>query len=604
MGHSWLRSFPILFFFLIAVNGTCAATPEQEMMETVTARLLDVVEPIPGYDDPPLCLKRGTGVRASIAIRTADGRKRVTISLSPDLLERVVRGDRDVLALIVGHQLAHLVLGHAVPEEAADGSIRRPKPLGSLEEEAAEWKAAELLVRAGFSLRRALRGVARFQEASPEAESFDGWAGGIASWEDRLARFDREQIPLAKQMSAWKTGAICLATEQFLLADMCFERVTEEFPACSDAWVGLGYAKLMRYFDGLALADLGESGVGMVVSRGFRRRIADFEPPFRHKNVRLWLDAVEALNEGLRQNPERVRARAALGLAYLFHPRGPQLDRARELLQAAAEAAEKEVAFSRNERAEILFNLAVVLQALGDSDGSRKTIGSLESLYRGEDSMPLALRSALAYRRALLLSAAKRDDARSSAIDRWVDFLEQSDPISTWWELAFLNCEKLRRSEGKEPLERSRLYRQAVELYRRPALRFEPDPGLVLGGPVDGAIRKRGRPRTATAVRNTNLARLTWEEEGLEVLAADAIFAIRFTKEKSPSILLGDPKKLEFLRVGMKATECARVLGTNSYDWMLIDSELSFRFYPERGIAVRIEKDRIVEIAIVPVAVP
>jgi hypothetical protein len=62
-------------------------------------------------------------------------------------------------------------------------------------------------------------------------------------------------------MAAFENGVTFLAVEDDA-AELCFERVAREFPACYEAWANLGYARLMRYCGTLSRADLRELGSG------------------------------------------------------------------------------------------------------------------------------------------------------------------------------------------------------------------------------------------------------------------------------------------------------------------------------------------------------
>ena len=593
---------------VVLLFSTATAEPstprDRELLEGITTRLLDVAEPIPALDPPPLLRIAGTGLRVATLIRREGLRRRAVITINTDLMDHVVNGDADVLAFIVAHQLARIAHGQLLPETAENGPAEKPKPIGAKEEAQAEWSAAELLVRAGFSLRRALRGIARLQEIDKDAHSFDGLAVELPSWEKRLEVFDREQLPLAKQMSAWTAGAIFLATDQFQLAELCLERVTQEFPATSDAWIGLGYARLMLYLDRLTAEELREYGLNMVVSPGFLRRGA-FEPLIRGKRPRVWLDAVEALHEGLRQNPKHVRAQATVGLAYLFHPRGRQLDRALEFLQPAADAAVKDRLVSRRERATILANLATARAANGQADKSHQSLAALEKLYPQNEPMPRDLISALAYRRADLLTVKKDRASRVQAVEQLAVFLRQANPLSTWWEMALAQYRRLCEAEGKEPVERAEWLRlEKQRLHPRSTIRFDPEPGFAWRDPTAEAVRKLGPARSVAVTRGTNVVRLTWKRGCLELLAAQAIFAVRLAAANSPAIVFDQHGKPRRLQIGMKVMDGNRVFAVDYQEWTFFDGELSFRFDPNLGLAIRGDNDRLSEIIVVSPSEP
>jgi hypothetical protein len=205
---------------LALASSAPAAAPDDALVREVSSRLLAVMDPTPGTE-PPLFLTEGSGLRSSVRLRREGKTLRPVVRVSPDLMRQVVRGDADVLAFVLANRLAHVALGHPLAEESAEGGSRA---FDRAAVEAASWEGVRLMLRAGFSLRRGLRGVHRFQDADPRADTFDGPAADVPSWDDRLARFDREQPALAQSMSAFRAGAAFLAVEYYALAMMCFMR--------------------------------------------------------------------------------------------------------------------------------------------------------------------------------------------------------------------------------------------------------------------------------------------------------------------------------------------------------------------------------------------
>lgn len=576
-----------------------AADPDRALLDRVSARLLDVAGPLPALDDPSEFRIADNGLLLSTIISTERGRTHAVVTVGRPFFEKIVRGDPDVLAFALGHQIARLIHKHPLPTGPAEPAAKWMPP-GAKEEADAEWTAGELVVRAGFSLRRGLRGVGRLRETDPAVNSFDGLAAKLPQWEKRMERFDREQLPLARLMSAWECGQVFLAAEQFVPAEVCLEQVTREFPACVDAWAGLGYARLMLYLDRLTPEEVADYRVDAVVSRGFRRRPAPFQPPVAGKNPRLWFDAAEALHEALRQSPGHARARAALGLAHLFHPRDGKPTEAAELLAAALAAAQADPAVSSRERGEILLNHAAALRVAGRAKEARAALGELRRLFAA-GPMPADVGDALIFHEASF--AAESDEPRPAAraAALFAEYLLRADPRSAWWDVAYARYARLCRDANVVPESRERLWKQAVAANPVARARVEPDAGVVPGRATAAALRGFGPVRAIVAARGTDVVRLVRDRCGAELLAADVVFAVRLLGAGAPDAVIDASCGEVRLRIGLAAVELDRLAGVHYHDWTYLDAGTSLRFYPAAGLAVRVVNGRVAEFVVVPV---
>jgi hypothetical protein len=407
-----------------------------------------------------------------------------------------------------------------------------------------------------------------------------------------------EKAPAWRETSAFRDGAVFLATEQYELAERCFERVVKEFPGCHEAWTGLGYARLMLYCDRLTPEEVREYGVGPVLTGGFCRRIAAQEPLVRGRKSKLWWAAVEALNEGLRQKPNRMQARAALGLAYLFHPDGKDTDRALELLQGAADAAKKQAA-DRTCRAVLLLNLGAAWLAAGAAAKGLKLLDEAEAL--GKDGPP-SLAAALRYHRGMALAAAEDRAARERALDLLEAYLKGDNPLSVWWPLAYERYARLCAALGREPADREALRRPPVGRLRPAAgVRLASGQELAAGDEVAGITKKLGAVRPTVVVRGTNLARWRFDKHPLELLVTDRVLAVCLVRPGAPPLTLGGKGSAGKPRVGMTRTELDRLLGREYRTCELPEAGLLYRFYPEQGIAVRLVKGKATELIVVQV---
>jgi hypothetical protein len=259
-GYRWRHT--ILLSLLAWSAMTAAARAEvtqadRDLVDQVKRRLLAVTEPVAGIAWPPTFPKPRDDdeIQAFAYDASKDNQVRPEIVVYTGLLHRVVQGNADRLAFILGHELGHVILKHI--QQSTPGKTDVVKLVFTREQEiAADAKGMELTLAAGYSKKGALGAIRRFIDLDLDYSSFEGLGKDHPSWKDRIALLDKEQAPLWHAMAAFHDGIYFLVTEQYGSAERCFRAVTREFPACHEAWANLGYALLMRYCDGLEVDDL------------------------------------------------------------------------------------------------------------------------------------------------------------------------------------------------------------------------------------------------------------------------------------------------------------------------------------------------------------
>src|SRR5690606_8369600 len=118
------------------------------------------------------------------------------------------------------------------------------------QETAADSIGMHLAVKAGYSYRKATRGILRMIDVGLDEAPFQALASTHPSWFDRAAftnamQGDRQQASLWQAMGAFANGNYFLLVEQYEAAARSFKRVTAEFPNSHEAWANLGFALLM-----------------------------------------------------------------------------------------------------------------------------------------------------------------------------------------------------------------------------------------------------------------------------------------------------------------------------------------------------------------------
>jgi predicted Zn-dependent protease len=588
---------------------------DKDLLEEVARRLLAVTEPVPDFQWPPtfeVVDNEQINAFASARIeKDPDGKRKIIprIVVDKGMMQKVVQGDEHRLAFILGHELGHVLLRHIL-------SFAGDTPLAQMvfsrqEESAADRLGMELALKAGFNYRRGVRAIQRMIELGLNYSSFEGLKTDHPSWRDRVAFFAKEQAELWKAMSAFDNGVVFLVLEQYGSAEECFRRVVARdfFPDCYEAWANLGYALLMQYCDKLDADDLRQLDVGHLVCGGFYRRPASLEAKVRGKDRNLWQEAVEALKTALQLKPDLTLAKANLGLAYLVHPDGKDLTQALKYLQDASDKAGA-AHLDPLVRVALLINLAVADLAAGRHEVSARKFDQGEALSRqftakdGSRRSAQALSLALLYNRALLLSASGDAQKRQQAVKLLEEYLRTTQAGAGWWPLAYERYQKLCQDLGVSAKAEDSLKRQTPAPLRVvTAVQLGSGVTITLSEAFDEVAGRLGKGQAVPVVAGTNLARARYPDHGLELLVAEQVLAICLRGPKAPALPLrgkGLGSKVQELRVGMTVQEVEQLLeDPEDYDMRQLDNpDISYRFYPALGLAVRIRQGKVEELVV------
>jgi tetratricopeptide (TPR) repeat protein len=605
-------------YLLLCVAGFKHSTASQvpktahQFVEEVSRRLLAVAKQPSGFTWPPAFqVQASAKINAYATAHESNAGRTAQVVVYEGLLSRVVEGDSDRLAFVLGHELSHILLGHVLTQSAT----RTPFLQATFTREqeiAADQRGMELALSAGYSYRRALKGIQRAIEIGLDYSSFEGLSEDHPSWTDRIALLDKEQSSLWKAMSAFYNGNVFLTVEQYGAAERCFRAVTKEFPSCHEAWANLGYALLMQYTDALDIEDLRRFDLGQIVCGGFYRRPQSLEGQVRGVDEELWWSAVGALREALRLKPDSTLVKANLGVAYLVRPAGKDVGQASKYLQEAADAAATDTALDEMSRATLSVNAGVAELAGGRSETSLRRFTEGEEYakrFSGSGrkiTASLGLGSALLYNRALLLSISTDPTERRAAVGKIETYLQQASAASAWWALAYDRYVVMCREQMTPPKAKGALRSGTTHSFRPlTSVEIGKNIAVTLSDPIVEVKKRLGPGEETPVVAGTNLKRLRYADKGVELLAGEQVLAICLNLETSPTVKIresGLGTKVTLLSVGMTREIFEQILGDEDYDFrQLTDPNLNYRFYRAMGLAIRIDRGRIAEIQIVQI---
>jgi tetratricopeptide (TPR) repeat protein len=528
-----------------------------------------------------------------------DGKRILAVKITRGYLD-IIDGNEHALALILGHELGHHLLGHVgrppqtkpAAKDAMDGHRR---------EADADLFGARLMLRAGYSVRQAVAAKWRGMERVGHLYSP---AGGVCTSHpataDRAARLTAllaaPAAPLWRSMAAFENGVTFLTVEDYAAAELCFERVAREFPACYEAWANLGYARLMRYCGTLSPAALRELEVGHLVGTGAYQTAGSL---VRASNTKLWEQAKVDLERAVRLNPKAAPALASLGLLHLVHPTGKAagIGDAERYLAAAVAALDAEAGVDGQTRLTLLVNLGAARIAAGRPAEGKRLLEQARELarkvYPTADYWPDEFASALAFNTAVAMTA---EGEVAAAARLFEAYLQNTAPTNRWWAVAYARYADLCRELGKTVRPRDELAGR-TQLRRR--LTVTVAAGTVhLGQPVAEALGVLGAPTRVTAEKGASgIRRLRFERHGVELVADDdEVYAVVVIAESGPGVPVSevgpDGRELGTLRVGMTRKQVREVLrGRPVVDRSLTTFREEFEYYPGLGVAVKYDGD-------------
>src|SRR5262249_6911482 len=150
-------------------------------------------KPVEDFAWPPDFGFDGEGVNAYATLGRKDGKAQPLVRVSAEMMTKVIQGDPDRLAFIVGHELGHVLLRHVVANDKRDRTPFLKNTFTRDEEVAADLRGVELMGKAGYSYRKGLRAIDRMKELKLDYTSFEGLGKDHPSWDDRLAGVDKDQ---------------------------------------------------------------------------------------------------------------------------------------------------------------------------------------------------------------------------------------------------------------------------------------------------------------------------------------------------------------------------------------------------------------------------
>ena len=535
-----------------------------------------------------------------------------SIGITDGLIQDVIEGDADRLAMVLGHELSHILLGHTTCEPPGPKPSFLRMAFTRDQEFAADKNGLKLMQRAGYSSQKGLK-VFQVMDAKFGYSSFEALSSDHPSLKDRLAALDKDQAPLWQSMSSFETGVFFLAAEQYASAEDCFTSVVKAYPDASEAWLNLGYSRLMRYADAMTSEDIERLGFERVVTGGFFRRPDTLAAKLRGVDADLWNEAVLALQRASALKSDSPIVKETLGVAYLLSPQGPQSERAIPLLKEALRLSSDDKNIEPSVVITIKINLAAALEAANNDQDAKVLLESAQQECRAlrKDSAALYFdETAILYNYARSFRSASDRTSASEAMELLDQYLSLEDSTSAWWSIAYKRYQLL-GDKFQIPKKTPQELERASPIPHRPVVSIEvaKDSHLTIGQPMSKLPVGIGKGVQLNVDASSDLKRVRYPSSGIELVGNSQLLAIFLTADIAPPVQIrrfGTTAKSYFLRVGMDPQSLRNAVGNEPIARVpFMDLEQPYYFLPYIGVGLRLDSNKHVSeiiIARIPVA--
>lgn len=606
--HSYIRKATFTFFTLLLFLSFAdiSAVPQSSKYDAFVQKVFDklltvVVDDVdPSWQWPPkLVIEQSDQINA---YATALSQNEFKVVIYSGILDKVIEGKEDRLAYILGHELSHITKGHVLDRTKIKSEFEKVV-FNRQQEEEADVVGMQYALAAGYSLKKAERAITKMQDLGLDYSSFEGLSHDHPVWSDRIILLDKERENLWKSMSAFKNGNYLLVIEQYDAAASCYRYVSNEFRDCFEAYNNLGYALLMKYADALDPADIKNFNIGHLLTGGFYKRAGSIESQ-RAVNEDIWWEAVGALNEALKINPQSTLAITNLGIAYLIKPGDQDLAKAYKYFDEALKLVNSDPNLDNLSKAYVYINTGA---AYIFDDEIQKSLDLLalaekESRSSADSESNASVSNSILYNKALIASRSTDAATKQNSMSLFETFLSNSNPTSNWWKVAYAEYSDLCKSLGKKAKSQDDFKTTTNEDFRIVStVVLDNGQAIGLSTPVDEVLTRLGNVDPINVASKSKLEQYSFTKYGVELIALDQILAITVKGNNSPKVDLkkkGLGGEGDKVYIGMPSDQLNDLLGMDYVPTRIIGKEKKYRYYQNLGLAIMVKNGKIKEIVI------
>lgn len=593
----------------------------QRFVDAVGTRVLAAAHPAEGLRWPPRMrvvteAERGQyfgddRLNAHATYELDNGLLIPVIRLTEGIMKEVVEDDSDRLALLLGHELAHHLLGHTSRLLRKEAPAVLAAAFTREQELDADALGAELALNAGYSLQKGALLIRRLAEKGGNYCSLEALMATHPSPNDRLAEIDKRRQSLWKSMSAFDNGVLLLDFGHYRAAESCFLRVTTEFPSCSEAWGNLGYSRLMQYVSELSADEVANLEIGEPATHAFDFVARSLERQARG-DTELWAQSVAALDRSIEIQPA-LPALCNRALAELLRPTGKNMQRLREQYQRITQSDSYQklagktltnVADSSAAALACILNVGLLIGAQVDPPAAQACAARLRDggiLKLGNGPNHRYLKSLAMQHFAL---TAMRAGDPSTATQDFEQYFEGCDTRSKWHDYVLGLYRQACAATGRS----AKSFQAPPDWQPQPAFSVTTHGGIAvsLSQPIEEVLARVPSFERFTLGEGTKLTMLRSRTEGISLLADQRVIAIILSEANSPVVEIrnsGAASSPRRLHVGMSLAELNSYLGEGSSRLRSEEVDVfglgESTYFPELGISIERKGDAVVSITLV-----
>jgi hypothetical protein len=532
-----------------------------------------------------------------------NGKSGYKIILSKGFLDEIVKGDKSRLAFVIAHEYAHLFFENNNKKAKTDFLYNQ---ISRENEFAADTMAMKLILQAGYSYKAALE-VFKIWRSFNNFSSIESTGELHPSWTERLTKIYPEKNNLLRSMDAFEKGVYFLSIDSYIYAENYFQKVTEEFPDCFEAFSNLGYSYLMDYISKLSKDDIRNFGIVSFVAGAFYRSPESLHAQIRAKDSDKWLDAYFNLRKASELNNQSAITYSNLGLLSLLHSSGkPDYTNARRYFSIAVELAEKDSLLDNLSRVSIYINAGLSLPVDSLNQQEENIIQAEKYLFAFASSNNTTgnnYKNILTLNQAYLFSRQSKNFKKS--IDLFEQYLKNESQSSPIWIIAKDYYLDLCKKNNINPVDLSKT-KKTSDFIKVSSVTIDSIYSIEIGKDISemkDSLKKYNFVESSI-IEGTTLVKWKSQSAGIEIIASEIIRSIFLFSSKAPKLLL--EKKYQktgtnSIQIGMSRKDLNKILAKDENfipTFCFTSPNNNFIYYPELGLAFKFKSGLLDRIAI------
>lgn len=571
---------------------------DKEFIDSIFQKLIVKIPQPESYNNwpPSIVISNENIFNAYLQNNNNNGKKLTNIIITQKLVNEIVKSNPSRLAFILGHELAHITENHKNLQSSgklAQNSFSRKQELE------ADIIGLQYALQSGFLYREAINTLTLLK-GMDDVCSFEGISKDHPTFTARLKNLDSSNKNLWQSMDAYDKGVYFLGLVDYDKAEACFKDVLSQFENCYEAWLNLGYIKLMKYIASLPPDDIKKlntghfvSGMyystsGSLISKGLRNN--DYDP---------WIDAITDIKFALKLNKKLSLGYANLGLAYLVHPSlTPDYEKAIENFDLANTYSKEDESISEQALIALRINSILATIRITKPDDIEQEFEKIANSFIENDKIDLNFSNELSNIITFNKAFAMMDDdikiRKTKAKDYFELYLKNTSKSDIWCRIA---TDYYRNMNVKID---NTISCKTVKETIRPIIEIEYEKTrLKLGEDIyslNSFLSTSGFTKT-DILNKFQLHSYIAPNNQFEIIGDIQILGFIIKSNNGPSVnLINKVGNVVQLSTGAKFSEFNKLINCQEcyYQTSILDKKRKYIYYPDLNIALKVNNKNVI----------